>query len=62
MKEMRFPEMASLAIDCLSHGRALLTVGGDKPKTMTIGWGTIGRIWNKPVLIVAVRHQRMKSK
>ena len=54
MKEMLFPEISSLAIDCLSHGRALLTVGGEKPNTMTIGWGSIGYFWNKPVLMVGV--------
>ena len=58
MKEMLFPEISSLAIDCLSHGRALLTVGGEKPNTMTIGWGSIGYFWNKPVLMVVVRPQR----
>ena len=58
MKDMRFPEVASLAIDCLSHGRALLTVGGEHPNTMTIGWGTVGHIWNKPIFMALVRPQR----
>ena len=58
MKDMRFPEVASLAIDCLSHGRALLTVGGERPNTMTIGWGTVGHIWNKPIFMALVRPQR----
>lgn len=58
MKDMRFPEIASLAIDCLSHGRALLNVGGERPNTMTIGWGTIGYIWNKPIFMALVRPQR----
>lgn len=58
MKHLNFPEISSLAMDCLSHGRALLTVGGDKPNTMTIGWGSIGYFWGKPVLMVVVRPQR----
>lgn len=58
MKDMIFPEISSLAMDSLSHGRALLTVGGDKPNTMTIGWGSIGYFWGKPVLMVVVRPQR----
>ena len=58
MQNMSFPEIASQAIDCLSHGRALLTVGGDKPNTMTIGWGIVGHIWGKPIFMVLVRPQR----
>lgn len=58
MKELSLVEASALAVDCLSHGRALLNVGGDRPNTMTIGWGSIGYFWNKPVFMAVIRPQR----
>lgn len=29
-----------------------------KPNVMTIGWGSIGIIWSRPVFVVLVRHSR----
>jgi flavin reductase (DIM6/NTAB) family NADH-FMN oxidoreductase RutF len=43
------------------HGPGLLLVSVDpsgKPNTMTIGWGTIGIIWGKPIYCVLVRPSR----
>ncbi|MGI6434419.1 MAG: flavin reductase family protein [Syntrophomonadaceae bacterium] len=38
---------------------AFLTVkSGENINTMTIGWGSIGFIWNKPVMMVMVRYSR----
>lgn len=38
---------------------AFLTVKADnKVNTMTIGWATIGYVWQRPVLMVAVRNSR----
>ena len=40
-------------------GLLLVTAGADgKPNVMTIGWGTIGSIWSRPVFLVLVRHSR----
>ncbi len=40
-------------------GLLLVTAGKDgKPNVMTIGWGTIGEIWHRPIFIVMVRHSR----
>ncbi|MGD1156851.1 MAG: flavin reductase family protein [Terriglobia bacterium] len=40
-------------------GLLLVTQGADgKPNVMTIGWGTIGSIWSRPVFIVLVRPSR----
>jgi flavin reductase (DIM6/NTAB) family NADH-FMN oxidoreductase RutF len=37
----------------------LVTQGKDgKPNVMTIGWGTIGAIWSRPIFIVLVRPSR----
>jgi len=53
-----FQDLAPALIDGLKKG-AFLTVSNDnEDNTMTIGWATIGRIWNKPVLMVAVRYSR----
>jgi flavin reductase (DIM6/NTAB) family NADH-FMN oxidoreductase RutF len=35
---------------------------GEKPNAMTIGWAFIGRLWNKPFFIVAVRKSRYTYK
>lgn len=38
---------------------AFLTVKSeDKVNTMTIGWGTVGFMWNRPVLTMMVRYSR----
>ncbi len=40
-------------------GLLLVTMGADgKPNVMTIGWGTMGSIWSRPVFIVLVRPSR----
>jgi flavin reductase (DIM6/NTAB) family NADH-FMN oxidoreductase RutF len=39
-------------------GDGILLVAGDPPNPMTIGWGTIGHIWNKPMITVMVRPVR----
>jgi flavin reductase (DIM6/NTAB) family NADH-FMN oxidoreductase RutF len=40
-------------------GLLLATQGKDgKPNVMTIGWGTMGAIWSRPIFIVMVRPSR----
>jgi len=40
-------------------GLLLVSTGTDgKPNVMTVGWGTIGCIWSRPVFIVLVRPSR----
>lgn len=42
-----------------SPGLLLVAAGADgKPNAMTIGWGTIGIIWSKPIFTVLVRPSR----
>jgi len=36
----------------------VILLAGDPPNPMTIGWGTMGIIWHKPVLTVYVRPTR----
>jgi flavin reductase (DIM6/NTAB) family NADH-FMN oxidoreductase RutF len=41
------------------EGLLLVTSGTDgKPNVMTIGWGTIGVIWGRPIFVVLVRPSR----
>jgi len=41
------------------EGLLLVSQGADgKPNVMTIGWGTIGSIWSRPIFIVMVRPSR----
>jgi len=44
----------------LSNGGALLVVRGpdQRANPMTIGWGTIGQIWGRPMFLVLVRPSR----
>lgn len=58
MKNLSYIESIEFATDALSKGRAFLTSGKDAPNTMTIGWGSIGYMWNRPVFIAVVRPQR----
>ena len=58
MKKLDYTEAMAHTAEKLAHGGAFLTVGGDRPNTMTIGWGAIGVCWGKPVLNVYVRPQR----
>lgn len=58
MKKLDYTEALATTVDKLAHGGIFLTVNGEVPNTMTIGWATIGHIWNKPVFMVLVRPQR----
>ena len=42
----------------LPQGILMTTKAGDKVNTMTIGWGTIGIQWGKPIFIGFVRDSR----
>jgi len=55
--EVRYEEYAREFLEHLRKG-AFLTVKGQPDNVMTIGWGTIGYMWKKPVLMVMVRPSR----
>ena len=56
---MNFCEDLGTAMQHFSTKGAFLTVSnGDKVNTMTVSWGFIGFIWNKPHFITVVRPQR----
>ncbi|MBQ8508232.1 MAG: flavin reductase family protein [Clostridia bacterium] len=58
MKEISYLDAIQATTDHLQHGGVFLTAGGDTPNTMTIGWGSVGCIWSRPVFTVLVRPQR----
>ncbi|HPQ46275.1 MAG TPA: flavin reductase family protein [Clostridia bacterium] len=59
MTEKILADVIEEAVRQLSRGGAFLTTSNEGEKnTMTISWAAMGRIWNKPVVIVAVRYSR----
>lgn len=59
LKKTILTEVIKEAVEQLSLGGAFLTTGyEEKINTMTISWAAMGQIWNKPVIIVAVRYSR----
>lgn len=59
MRELKFSDMSKELLEQLQKG-AFLTVK-DKDgnlNTMTIAWGSIGYMWNKPIFVSMVRYSR----
>mgnify|MGYP000971004472 CR=1 FL=1 len=57
--EITYHDYAPQVITHLASGGALLTVeGGKRANIMTIGWGTVGYMWGKPILMAMVRYSR----
>lgn len=56
-EEIRYEEFAKEYLQQLPKG-VFLSLKGMPDNTMTIGWGSIGYIWKKPVLMVMVRKSR----
>lgn len=59
MKELTFNELSKDLLEQLSKG-AFLTIKDNQNElnTMTIGWGSLGYIWMKPIFMVMVRNTR----
>lgn len=51
-------DYAGLICKSMKKGILLTTKAGDTVNTMTIGWGTMGIEWNKPIFIAYVRETR----
>jgi flavin reductase (DIM6/NTAB) family NADH-FMN oxidoreductase RutF len=56
--DISYDKMLSEALAQLPKGAFLTVKGKDEINTMTIGWGTIGVIWGKPIFTVGVRPSR----
>ena len=55
-------DYAGLICKAMPKGILLTTKAGDKVNTMTIGWGTLGIEWSRPVFVAYVRESRHTSK
>jgi flavin reductase (DIM6/NTAB) family NADH-FMN oxidoreductase RutF len=51
-------EYANVITGALRRGIFLTTKAGEKVNSMVIGWGHIGRIWERPVFVAYVRISR----
>ena len=58
MKEVMYNGYAKEMLDAFPKGVFLNVSDGQRDNTMTIGWGSIGFMWKKPILMVMVRHSR----
>lgn len=57
-KVVRFDEISNKVLEQLPKGAFLTVKSGEIVNTMTIGWGSIGYLWRKPVFVVMVRQSR----
>lgn len=51
-------DYAGIICKAMSKGILLTTKVNEKVNTMTIGWGTLGIEWNKPIFVAYVRESR----
>ena len=58
MKEINYLDALRTTTEHLARGGVFLNIGGERPNTMTIGWASVGYMWNRPVFTVLVRPQR----
>lgn len=58
MKDLNYMNIAEDAIKKIKKGAFLTVKGSDALNTMAIGWATFGFIWQKPIMMVAVRRTR----
>ncbi|MDR3629134.1 MAG: flavin reductase [Desulfocapsaceae bacterium] len=58
MKKRDYLEHADTLMERIKKGVFLTVKAGGTVNTMTIGWATIGYVWQKPIFMVAVRDSR----
>ena len=58
MQAIPYNQYGEEVLKTLSKGAFLTTKAGDKINTMTIGWGSIGFSWGKPIFMAMVRRSR----
>ena len=57
-KQVDVFDYAGKICSAMKKGILLTTAAGGNVNTMTIGWGTLGIEWNKPVFVAYVRESR----
>ncbi|HHY05139.1 MAG TPA: flavin reductase family protein [Thermoanaerobacterales bacterium] len=58
LKEVNIADVAPQILKQIEKGVFLTVKQGDNTNTMTIGWGMLGRIWNRQIFMVLVRYSR----
>ncbi len=58
MRNVDCMAVAEKAMQQIKKGAFITVKSGEDLNTMTIGWATIGFVWRKPVLMVAIRDSR----
>jgi flavin reductase (DIM6/NTAB) family NADH-FMN oxidoreductase RutF len=58
MKNLNYMSIAEDAMSKIKKGAFLTVKAADALNTMTIGWATFGVIWQKPIMMIAVRPTR----
>ena len=58
MKDLNYMSIAEDNLKKIRKGAFLTVKAGKALNTMTIGWATFGFIWQKPIMMVAVRPTR----
>ncbi len=58
MKELKYMSIADEVVRKIKRGAFLTVKAAAGLNTMTIGWATFGFIWQKPIMMVAVRPTR----
>lgn len=57
-RKIGLSECAGAIVKAFKPGILITTKNGDKVNSMTIGWGTLGMVWEKQVFVVYVRDSR----
>ncbi len=57
-KEINVWNYAGQILEAVSTGALVTVKAGDKVNPMTIGWGTLGIEWGKPIFTVFIRESR----
>ncbi|MBR2147704.1 MAG: flavin reductase family protein [Muribaculaceae bacterium] len=57
-RKIDLSECAGTIVKAFKPGILITTRNGDKVNSMTIGWGTLGVIWEKQVFVAYVRDSR----
>ena len=58
MKKIEIAELTVRPFHLLDKEWALLVAGAERPNPMTVSWGGMGTLWNRPVATVYVRPTR----
>ncbi len=58
MKDLDYMAIAESAMKQIKKGAFLTVLSSAGLNTMTIGWATIGFVWQKPIFMIAVRDSR----